>query len=175
MRSKRVNDSMWNSASRFLCAAVIGTLVLSVVRADAAMVSGTYTSPAGRPLPDHQLHFENRISGDMYLTRTGSDGSFSSDLPPGTYDLRAERGLVVRPGIRVEESSTALNVGRVSEGAPYDVRRPFEREGIGPSILNMEAPATAHLEKQAAAPAPSGVPSPAAAPAASPSVAALTP
>ena len=120
---------MLNATSRLLCGAIAAALILFAVHAEAAVVSGIYTSPAGKPLPDHQLHFENRISGDMYLTRTGDDGSFASDLPPGTYDLRAERGLVVRPGIRVD-GPEALNVGRVSDGAPFDVRRPFEREGI---------------------------------------------
>ena len=150
---------MLKSASLVLCAALIAALMMVAAHADAAMVSGVYATPTrGKPLPNHQLHFENRISGDMYLTRTGDDGSFASDLPPGTYDLRAERGLVVRPGIRVD-SPEALNVGRVSEGAPFDVRRPFEREGIGPTLLDTEAPATAHIEKQSAA-APSSSPSP---------------
>ena len=148
---------MLNAASRVVCAAIAGALVLLSARADAAMVSGVYTSRGGKPLADHQLHFENRIAGDMYLTRTGYDGSFSSDLPPGTYDLRAERGLIVRPGIRVERAD--LNLGRVADGAPYDVRRPFERQGIGPALVETEAPATAHLEKKAAMAVPSGSPS----------------
>jgi len=154
-----MKESMGNAASRALCAAIALALVLCAARIEAAMVSGVYTSAGGKPLADHQLHFENRISGDMYLIRTGDDGSFSSDLPPGTYDLRAERGLVVRPGIRVDGPD--LNVGRVSEGAPFDVRRPFEREGIGPTLLDTAAPATAHLEKPPAAASPSSAPSPA--------------
>jgi hypothetical protein len=151
-----MNESMLNATSRLLCGAIAAALILFAVHAEAAVVSGIYTNPAGKPLPDHQLHFENRISGDMYLTRTGDDGSFASDLPPGTYDLRAERGLVVRPGIRVD-GPEALNVGRVSDGAPFDVRRPFEREGILSPLLDTEAPATAHLA--GAAGAPSGAPS----------------
>jgi hypothetical protein len=149
---------MSNAASRVFRAAIAGTLIVLAARTDAAMVSGTYTSPAGQPLADHQLHFENRVSGDMFLVRTGSDGAFASDLPPGTYDLRAERGLVVRPGIRVDKPDANLNVGRVSEGAPYDVRRPFERQGIGPALLDSEAPATAHLEKGHLGTAPSTLP-----------------
>lgn len=166
---------MLNSVSRFLCAAIAAGLMLSLVPADAAMVSGVYTNYGGKPLPDHQLHFENRISGDMYLTRTGTDGSFSSDLPPGTYDLRGERGPVVRPGIRVEADSSPLDVGRVSEGAPFDFRRPFEREGIGPTIMNIEAPATAHLEKESVATAPSSAPSPALPAAPAPAAGKVTP
>ncbi len=154
-----MKESMGNAASRVLRAAIAVALVLFAARIEAAMVSGVYTSPGGKPLADRQLHFENRISGDMYLIRTGDDGSFSSDLPPGTYDLRAERGLVVRPGIRVDGPD--LNVGRVSEGAPFDVRRPFEREGIGPTLLDSAAPATAHLEKPRSEASPSSAPSPA--------------
>jgi hypothetical protein len=144
---------MLKAASRILGAALAAALILFAAHAEAAMVSGVYTSFAGKPLADHQLHFENRISGDIYLTHTGDDGSFASDLPPGTYDLRAERGLVVRPGIRVD-GPEEQNVGRVSDGAPFDVRRPFEREGINRPLLETEAPATAHLEKQHLAPAP---------------------
>lgn len=156
---------MRNAASRVLCAAIAGAMVLCFSRADAAEVSGIYTSRGGKPIADHQLHFQNHIAGDMYLTKTGADGSFSTDLPPGTYDLRAERGLIVRPGIRVE--STALNVGRVADGAPYDVRRPFERQGIGPALVQTDAPATAHLEKSGAPPA---APAPTPAAASSPTV-----
>ena len=156
---------MRNAASRVLCAVIAGALTLCFTRADAAEVSGIYTNRGGKPLADHQLHFENHIAGDMYLTRTGTDGAFSTDLPPGTYDLRAERGLIVRPGIRVED--TNLNVGRVADGAPYDVRRPFERQGIAPSLVETEAPATAHLEKPGAPPAR---PAPAPAAASSPAV-----
>jgi hypothetical protein len=149
---------MFNAASRCLCAVSVVALLTVAARADAAVVSGIYTSRSGQVLPGHQLHFENRISRDMYLTRTGDDGSFASDLPPGTYDLRGERGLIVRPGIRVEGPD--LNVGRVSDGAPFDVRRPFEREGVGPTLLDSAAPATAHLEKQPTTVTPLSMPSP---------------
>jgi hypothetical protein len=139
-------------------AAIVAIALMMAARADAASVSGVYTSRGGAPLADHQLHFENRVSGDMFLARTGSDGSFSSDLPPGVYDLRAERGLVVKSGIRVEGADFA--VGRVTDGAPLDVRRPFEREGVAPSLLEPDAPATAHVVKGAAATNPSIAPSP---------------
>ncbi len=158
---------MLHAASRVLCAFGVAVLVAVAVRADAAVVSGVYTSRGGKPLPDHQLHFQGRIVGDMFLVRTGSDGSFAADLPPGTYDLRAERGLIVRPGIRVVGEN--LNVGRVSDGAPLDVRRPFERQGIGPSLVDTAAPATAHLDKlPVVAPSSAASPAHAAASAATP-------
>jgi hypothetical protein len=140
---------MSNAASRVLSTAIAVALVVLAARADAAVVSGVYTSRGGAPLAGSQLHFENRISGDIYLARTGSDGSFSSDLPPGTYDLRAERGLIVKAKIVVDGNE--VSVGRVTDGAPLDVRRPFEREGIGPALLDSSAPATAHLAQPPAA------------------------
>ena len=129
-----------------LGAAIAVAMTLAAASSDAAIVSGVYTSPGGAPLADRQLHFENRVSGDIYLARTGADGSFASDLPTGTYDLRAERGLVVKSGIVIDVNSVDMNVGQVREGAPLDVRRPFEREGVGPSIVDTGAPATAHLD-----------------------------
>jgi hypothetical protein len=152
-----MNESMSNAAKHVIRVATALALVVVAARANAAMVSGVYTSPGGTPLGDHQLHFENRISGDMYLTRTGGDGSFVSDLPPGIYDLRAERGLIVKSGIRV--GGPDLSVGRVLDGAPFDVRRPFERQGIGPAIVDTEAPATAHFATPPAAAAPASAPS----------------
>jgi hypothetical protein len=143
MEIGRMKASMSNAASRILSAALALAVVFMAARADAAMVSGVYTNRSGTPLADHQLHFENKISGDMYLTRTDTDGSFSSELPPGSYDLRAERGVVLKSGIRVDAGD--LNLGRVPQDSSFDLRRPFQREGVGPSLVDSGAPATAHL------------------------------
>jgi len=122
---------------------LISPAVFPTVSSIAATASGVFTSESGTPLAEHQLHFENRVSGDIYLARTGADGSFSTELPPGLYDLRAERGLVVKAGVIVGQDD--VEVGHVTSGAPFDVRRPFEREGIGPALVQTEAPATAHV------------------------------
>lgn len=132
-----------------LAVALCSILSMAVAGADAATVSGTYSNRSGTPLAGHQLHFENQISGDIFLTLTGPDGSFSADLPPGIYDLRAERGLVLYRGLQVDGG--AVNVGRVEDGAPLDVRKPFEREGIAPSMVDTAAPATAHLHENGTA------------------------
>jgi hypothetical protein len=51
-----------------------------------------------------------------------------------------------------------VSVGRVTNGGPLDVLwRLFERQGIAPSLVDTDAPATAHLGKLPAA-APSSVP-----------------
>ncbi len=134
---------MDKAAGYALAVAFASMLFVPMARANAATISGIYSDRKGTPLPGHQIHFENRISGDIFLTRTGSDGSFSTDLPPGAYDLRAERGLVLYHDLLVDHG--AVNLGRVEDGAPLDVRRPFEREGLAPSMVESAAPATAHL------------------------------
>lgn len=152
--------------ARFLFGLAIALfLIAPASRADAGTVSGRLFNRNGAPLADRQVHFENRVSGDIYLARTNSDGSFSAEVPPGIYDLRAERGLVVKSHIVV--GGADFSVGQVFEGAPLDVRRPFEREGIGPSLVDTGAPATAHLHAAAPAASPAAAPSQATASAAS--------
>jgi hypothetical protein len=143
--------------ARFLFALALGVFVAAAFsRADAGVVSGRLLDRDGKALGDRQVHFENRVSGDIYLARTGSDGSFSAEVPPGIYDVRAERGLVVKSHVVV--GTADLSVGQVFEGAPLDVRRPFEREGIGPSMVDSGAPATAHLHSAEPAPSPAAAP-----------------
>jgi len=140
-----MKQSMSNAVRRILSAAILVATIAMAAYADASIVSGVYTNRGGAPLSDHQLHFQNRVSGDMYLTRSGGDGSFSADLPPGIYDLRAERGLVIRSGIVV--GPTPVSVGRVNDGELMSdvLREPFERQGIAPALVDVAAPATAHV------------------------------
>jgi hypothetical protein len=142
---KRMKQSMSNAAKRILSAAILVAMIAIAAHADASVVSGVYTNRSGAPLSDRQLHFQNRVSGDMYLTRSGSDGSFSADLPPGIYDLRAERGLVIRAGIVV--GGAPASVGRVTDGELVSdmLREPFERQGITLPLVDTAAPATAHV------------------------------
>jgi len=129
-------------------------VTLAAVLAEAAVVGGVYVNSRGTPLPDRQLHFQNQISGDMYLARSLSDGSFAADLPPGVYDLRGERGLKIKNGIVVGDSP--LEVGKVKDGTMMSdvLRGPFERQGIAPMLVDTAAPATAHVAN--AAPAAAG-------------------
>ncbi|HYA35559.1 MAG TPA: hypothetical protein VEF03_08060 [Candidatus Binataceae bacterium] len=131
-----------------------------------AEVSGTFVSFDGKPVSDTQLHFEAIPGGDIFMTRTGADGKFSTVLRRGTYEIRTERGLVLKSRVKVDTSD--VNVGQLRDGAPLDVRRPFQREVLGPAMVETSAPATAHLGN-AAAPAGSAVttlkpPAPAASP-----------
>ena len=121
-----------------------GMIVALATAARATVVSGSFANFNGSPAADRQLHFENRISHDMFIVATGSDGGFSVDLPSGVYDLRAERGAVLKSHIVVGTES--LDVGRATDLAPFDIRRPFEHEGVGPVYESSPAPATANLQ-----------------------------
>ncbi len=111
--------------------------------AGAANVSGMMSYRNGKPAERRQLHYENRVTSDIYVAPTTPDGSFTADLPPGVYDLRAERGLILVSRIRVDNAD--INVGHVLEPAPLDVRRPFEREGVADTLVESPAPATSNV------------------------------
>jgi hypothetical protein len=97
----------------------------------------------GRAADRRQLHYENRVTSDIFVAPTKPDGSFTADLPPGLYDLRAERGVILASKIRV--GSANVNIGHVVEPAPLDVRRLFEHQGVAESIVDSPAPATANV------------------------------
>jgi hypothetical protein len=119
----------------------VAASVVSLARA--ANVSGVMSYRDGKAADKRQLHYENLVTSDIYVAPTQPDGSFTADLPPGWYDLRAERGLVLAGGIRVDNAD--INIGHVVEPAPLDVRRAFERESVGEAILDSPAPATANI------------------------------
>src|ERR1700735_3227598 len=68
----------------------------------AANLSGLMSYRDGKAADRRQLHYENRVTNDIFVAPTKPDGSFTADLPPGIYDLRAERGLVLVSRIRVD-------------------------------------------------------------------------
>jgi len=128
--------------AKLSCAFVV--LLALCVPGHATEVTGSYFYRDGTPAKDRQLHLENVASRDMFVVVTGNDGSFTGDVPPGQYELRAERGLVLKPKIVVFGSS--VGIGRVIEPAPLDVRRPFQRQGLGEAIVQTQAPATANMK-----------------------------
>jgi hypothetical protein len=111
--------------------------------AAAARVSGTLVGYQGQPEPSRDLHFENCASHDSYLAPTHTDATFAQNLPPGCYNLRAERGAILRPGIAVRDQDVAL--GSVSELAPYAPARLFDLEALFPTLLTSPAPSTAYI------------------------------
>ncbi|MDO8434670.1 MAG: hypothetical protein Q7S58_19915 [Candidatus Binatus sp.] len=143
---------MTNSKSRpgkitlsamFTSLALAFGVIISAHFAGAANVSGTMTYTNGSPATHRQLHYENRATSDMYVAPTTPDGSFTADIPPGIYDLRAERGVILKKKIRVNDED--LNIGRIVEPAPLDVRRLFEHESVAEAIVVSPAPSTANL------------------------------
>lgn len=123
-------------------AAAIAALAGMPSRAQAATVSGILVQYEGAPDPNRDLHFENAITHDIYLAPTHQDGSFSQQLPPGTYRLRTEVGAVLASDINVADADVPL--GRVSELAPLAPARLFQFQTIAPTILKSPAPSTAY-------------------------------
>jgi hypothetical protein len=119
----------------------IATLTGMPSRARAATVSGILVQYEGAPDPNRDLHFENVITHDIYMAPTHQDGSFSQQLPPGTYRLRTEVGAIVASDIGVADADVPL--GRVSELAPLAPARMFQLQTIAPTILKSPAPSTA--------------------------------
>src|SRR5260370_42227523 len=58
-------------------------------------VTGVLAAPeAGEPLPNHELHFQERVSGNIYPLRAAAHGAFSTRPPRGASNLRAKHGRV---------------------------------------------------------------------------------
>lgn len=115
----------------------------SAVPSPSTRVSGVLTDPQGLPLAGVELHFQGRISHDMYTIHTRARGSFSIALPPGLYDLRGEHGEIITSGVRVGER--AVHLGHVQTPAPLAPTRLFDRQTIGEAIVQSQAPSGARV------------------------------
>jgi hypothetical protein len=146
------NRSVLLAFLRILARALTWSAVLAAVlaiaaltgmpsRAQAAAVSGILVQYEGAPDPNRDLHFENVITHDIYMAPTHQDGSFSQQLPPGTYRLRTEVGAILASDIGVADADVPL--GRVSELAPLAPARMFQLQTIAPTIVKSPAPSTA--------------------------------
>jgi hypothetical protein len=139
---------------------LILTLVLAVISIPAAVIAGPRTgvvgpmqratpvvltgkvlSYEGQPLANREIHFENVVSGDVFLGMTGPDGSFSMPLPPGFYNLREGNGPIVAGYILAQ--GDAINVGSVSE--PPELQRLLEMQGVAPAQVHSPAPITSDV------------------------------
>jgi hypothetical protein len=125
-------------------AIVVGLTAGTATVSQAARVSGILTGyENSTPQQSRDLHFQNAITRDTYLSPTHKDGSFAATLPPGVYDLRTETGVILKRSIVVEDAD--VGVGTVSEVAPYAPARLFEAQVLAPSILTSPAPSTAFI------------------------------
>jgi hypothetical protein len=112
--------------------------------AQAARVSGVLISyENSTPLVSRDLHFQDILTGDAYLSPTHSDGSFGTILPPGTYRLQTETGATLVSSIVV--GRTNIDLGRVNELAPLAPQRLWQAQAIAPTLLTSPAPSTAYL------------------------------
>jgi hypothetical protein len=118
-------------------------------------VSGVLAAPGAGPLVGHELHFQERVGGDIYTVRTRAGGAFSTMLPQGIYDLRGEHGAVIASAVKVDQSP--VNLGQVHPPGPFDVGRVLERQEVGQAIVNTAAPATAYVPSAGEAPQPVAV------------------
>lgn len=146
-----------DSLARLRCALAIllGLVVISASPrlAQAARVSGILTSYGNSmPAVSRDLHFQNVITGDIYLSPTHSDGSFKAMLPPGRYRLRTETGAVLVKSIAVGRQDIYL--GRVSELGPLAPQRLWQSQSIAPSRLTGPAPSTAYVMTSDTTPLP---------------------
>ena len=146
-RSNLKSGHNFRFAAVALSVAIGAGLAVGARTAGAAHVSGVMSYRDGSPADKRQLHYENRVTSDMFVAPTKPDGSFTANLPPGLYDLRAERGVVLASKIRVD--SADVNIGQVVEPAPLDVRRVFERQGVAETLVESPAPATANVTGRA--------------------------
>jgi hypothetical protein len=139
---KLTTIATFTTAASRLAALALALLAILPGAAAAARVSGTFATYEGQPAPSRDLHFENCVTRDSYLAPTHRDGAFAQSLPPGCYNLRTERGAIVRHGIMVGDANVAL--GQVGDLAPYAPARLFQLQALFPTLLYSPAPSTAY-------------------------------
>jgi hypothetical protein len=145
--SSRAHQLFSSTQARLLVAVMIvsaAVVGLTSHDAQAARVSGVLTGyESSSPLVSRDLHFQNRITGDIYLSPTHRDGSFAVTLPPGVYSLRTETGAVLVSRVVVGPRDVAL--GNVSELARFAPQRWFQSQMLAPTILSSSPPSTAFV------------------------------
>jgi hypothetical protein len=106
------------------------------------IVSGKLLTYEGQPAASQPIHFENLVSGDLFLATTGPDGSFAYALPPGGYDLRVEQGPIVVDFIDAQDE--AVRLGTVSEPAKFQYW--LQAEGLAAALIHSPAPITSNVQ-----------------------------
>jgi len=126
-----------------LLLATLFMLATAVPSAFAMRVGGTLVSANGEPLSSRDLHFQNCVTEDIYLSPTHENGSFAQQLPPGCYQLRDETGAIILHQIYVTKYD--VNLGPVREPSHDFFAQIFERQSIFPTLLTSPAPSTAYV------------------------------
>jgi hypothetical protein len=128
-----------------LTALLAGLVMLAAVTtpAFAMRVGGTLISPTGQPINSRDLHFQDCVTYDIYLSPTHVDGSFAAQLPPGCYQLRNETGAIIIHRIYVTKYD--VNVGQVHEEPSNPFAAFLVRQTIFPTLLTSPAPSTAYV------------------------------
>jgi hypothetical protein len=122
--------------------AALGIVCAAGAPAFAANVSGTLITVDGKAARSRQIHFENRVTHDLFLIMTLNDGKFSIELPRGSYDLRSEHGAIMGPLIVVDEADLAIGNIVLPIGWRGSI---FQREGVLKGIVASPAPSTANI------------------------------
>ena len=123
--------------------AALMMLVPALPSAFAMRVGGVLVNGTGQPLGSRDLHFQNCVTYDIYLSPTHEDGSFAAQLPPGCYQLRNETGAIIDHHIYVTKYD--VSVGRVHEEPSNPLAGLFEMQSIFPTMLTSPAPSTAYV------------------------------
>ncbi|HZO81069.1 MAG TPA: carboxypeptidase-like regulatory domain-containing protein [Candidatus Binataceae bacterium] len=113
------------------------------VPSPSAQVSGVLTDPHDRPLANMEINFQGRVDPDIFTVRTGTDGSFSTVLPPGIYDLRDAHGAIIASDVSVGPNGGSI--GRVQTPAPLAPTRLFDRQALSRVIVKNPAPSGAYV------------------------------
>jgi hypothetical protein len=125
---------------------------VAIQRMSTAVTGVLAASESGGQPGGHELHFQNRISGNIYTVRTEPNGAFSTMLPEGVFDLRGMHGAIIVRSVTVGQSP--VNLGQVHSPGPYEFWRLVEWQEIGPAIVKSPAPATAYIPAAGEAPLP---------------------
>jgi hypothetical protein len=133
----------WCRSPLTVLLAGVAILAATITPAFAMRVGGILVGPTGLPLNSRDLHFQDCVTYDIYLSPTHTDGSFAAQLPPGCYQLRNETGAIILHHIYVTQYD--VNVGQVHEEPSNPFAAFLVRQTIFPTLLTSPAPSTAYV------------------------------
>ena len=146
MLNPRLNRQPVSSTLRFALMAMLCAIALPIAATSQASSTpaGTVTDPHGKPLGDAELRLSAINGGQMYESKTASDGSFQfSQVPAGPYMLS-----VRSPGFKSVRNRIDLNGGGTTIALQVQVGtlretvtvRGGSGEGSMPRVTSASAP-----------------------------------